>query len=411
MGFKLIDRSTGNEIKKINGKFDNYSVLYEFDSGEEALLELVIGKRSFNLTYNTIHAIKKIKKNISIRGVKIRMYFRWRNYIFSNVGNFFEFVGEMEERKQPIELNLPLKKPILTNVDWELYSHDEKVNFFKDLAKSLNVYSEPSNNDIIDNDYYEEPPYHPKTTITKENDKVNILIESHEHVVYLLYCDETPNIFYIGRTGDITKRMKAHYGNSKSQNTKLKYEWIKYIQENNFNLKYKILDKGLQTEINSLEDKYIYEYINNKNYCVLNFTTPYYGQNDDEFIKKFNSFLYEKKPILINHTSYAEDIRIFALTSDVKPNMVYISHAKESMTDEMIKEYNFNTKHYSIKRDNWLKEISELNGNLNIETLTWLNDIPNAKLQILKAEYINKYRNNGYEIINEKNIVVKKYLE
>jgi len=131
--------------------------------------------------------------------------------------------------------------------------------------------------------------------------------------VYALYCDDTPNIYYIGKTKNLLSRYQSHYSYILNPRHifKPKEIWIKYVKEMGYTLKCKII--GVEIYDESVIDDYdeyeciseeraIEQYIAIKENVVLNFTLPSpYKSDNPIFLYRFRTSLYEKKIIVVDN--------------------------------------------------------------------------------------------------------------
>lgn len=283
MACRIINSNTGDIVDKKS--ISDNDKWYEFDSAEEALLELIVGKMSLRFCDKTLFGIKNIVHPLVVRGVNLPQLFFWRKYIFQELGRIVAFVGEMQEKKELVSN----KMLDLSNIDWNAYSEAERGKIFTDIGISLGLNGTDDTNEIIIGETIQ--PVIPN--IPKESFAV-----PDKHVVYLLYCENTPNIYYIGKSKNVQQRIKAHIGGK--DGTEIKNTWINHIKSNGYELKYSILDTGDALTIDKLENDWILKYISNKENVVLNFTTKHYSSDNQVFNERFNACLYEKRILIVD---------------------------------------------------------------------------------------------------------------
>lgn len=385
MSCKIINQHTGEVIldKKSIPDYDRW---YEFDSAEEALLELVVGKNCLTLTDKTLFAIKKIVHPIEIRGVILPTHHYWRKYIFHEVGRIFAYVGEMQEPKKT-----NLEKPNLDAINWNLYSVEERDKYFKGIYESLGFdpheYDVEETPVVINENFLELESIEEKIGKSSEDRKICYID------IYVLYCNDTPNIYYIGRTKGVGSRFQCHISNHVKLNTKPKYEWIKYIKDNGYELEFKVLETVPESQASSVEFKYIQQYYNVKENVLMNFTAPIeYSSDNVIFFHKFRKCLYEKQIVVVNNYEDISQIAdvypinipsinvtnsnadpyslVYALYCDETPHIYFVGNTKINMEkrlkkDLMGEEAGSNNRH----KTEWIEYIKKNNFELKYKIL------------------------------------------
>lgn len=382
MGCRIINNQTGEVVVNKNSIVD-YLKLYEFDSGEETLLELVVGNGSLTLTNKTLESIKEILHPLIIRGVVLPTHFYWRKYIFSQLGNIFSYMGEMENVKKNNEM------PDLSQIKWELYNIEKRKEYFENIYKTFGFDTEESN-------------------IAKQKTITTNKYASIKIYIYLLYCEQTPYIYYIGRTKNIKTRFQVHKTNHHSSNSKPKYEWVRYIKENGYELKYKVLETGNEYNGSKIEYNYIQQYMNVKKNVVLNFTENYSSTNVI-FLHKFKVCLFEKKSVLVNDyndVSQIKDVKltdifiaepnsiVYALYCDDTPHIYFVGHTRMDIKKRI--DVHLTITDFNHHKNEWIKYIKENGYELKYKVL----ENPSLKkLQLRGYAWINKYVEDPNKVV------------
>lgn len=418
MGCIIYDKKTGERGNW--NQIPSHERAYEFDSGEEALLELVVGNNTLEFTLKTRKDVEEIVYVLSVRGVKITTHYIWRNYIFYKIGNIWAYVGQMRERKQETENNdddykdtlIEIQKTQINNLKKSLDAGGSSTKKFE--PASINRYSIHERRNLIrqieasilKNERIEVNP------IKNNNVGYQSLPSTTEkHSVYLLYCKDTPHIYYIGRSRNVKTRFNSHVKNHPEQQSKPKHEWVKYIYENNFKLEYKILFTGNQQEVLEAEKEYIIKYIDKKENVVLNFTSHRYSAHNSVFLKRFKSCLYEKKIIKVNNYNVIaqnktvvleidenrQKAKIVALTCDKTPNKIYITHAFINTDLMNIVERNQKSRGKVGTKHDWVNEVNRAKGEMEIMELETC-AIHDAGVRV--GHWIRFYHNKGMEVVN-----------
>lgn len=334
MKYKIFDTNTGNEIPESEAKLlPSYRCSYDFESYDDALMEIAFSGRQLRLSSRNFNQIEEHTTQLNVGGLNIIHHYIWREYIYYVAFGYVHSLGKVKRPPKPkydnpdeiINNQRVLIEKLKNDVQYlenqlehEVDNEYDKptlpsTNEINKLKLNLKNYQETVDISDLKSDDLSKPNNFNDVskpidvsripdTITQLPASVNLEDDIDYTYIYVLYCEQTPNIFYVGMSKTPESRFKAHSNNNPNNNSKLKYEWIEYLNEKKYQLKYRIIDKicdkNYQTGSGlSLETKWMEKFIENEKFCVLNFTTSHYSANDQNIRCKFNYALHKKKYI------------------------------------------------------------------------------------------------------------------
>ena len=295
IGCQVVDE---NFIEKLT---DNN--FHEFDSGEEVLLEMIVGEKSYILGDKTISMIENIVIPLVHRELTIPNHYVWRKYIFNCLGRIYNYVGEIAEIDSIKSLEIKLKETHINII--KIY--DQMENVRKKIIAGKEQIKKPRSNEQIDLRKYQtdvyvyfrnnplETEYHELMRQFKDYyfqswyDFKNKIIPNYKFTaeVYKLSCDLTPNIIYVGQTQlGVENRVKQHLHNSAVSSSKLKFNWLNYINENNGILKWEVLEIADINDVHQKEKEWIAKFKKDKELLVVNYDNKN-PRNDEGIIEEF----------------------------------------------------------------------------------------------------------------------------
>ncbi len=91
-----------DKMSKGKKKYHAFNVEFKFDSGEEALTELIecncepIDSIYFKLEWNTLIMVERIVMPVIYKGVRIEDYYEWNGYLFHKMLGYYRMVGGLK---------------------------------------------------------------------------------------------------------------------------------------------------------------------------------------------------------------------------------------------------------------------------------------------------------------------------
>jgi len=70
---------------------------YQYDDAKEALIDLILDRKSRKFHYETTNKISEITKPLIHKGLKLEAYIVWNKHVFINMAGFYLYSGEISE--------------------------------------------------------------------------------------------------------------------------------------------------------------------------------------------------------------------------------------------------------------------------------------------------------------------------